>query len=92
VPPESYVDSIRGKLEGNVRLGNLHYRALWIDFEATEDEILAYVEKDYHSFILGHGFVVLRLDGHVEWMEKKQFDALMAKQQSLMEIEMLRKK
>ena len=92
VPSESYVDSIKGKLEGYARLGKLRYRALWIDFEATPDEILAYTEKKYRSFVLSHGFVVLRLDGRVEWMEKKQFDALLAQQQSPMEVETLRKK
>lgn len=91
VPPKSYVDGIKNKLRGHVRLGDLQYRALWIDFESTQDEILAYVEKKYHSFVLSDGSIVLRLDGRVEWMEKQQFKALLAQQQSPMEIEMLRK-
>ena len=91
VPPESYVDSIRGNLPGNVRLGKLHYRARWIDFESTSDEILAYTKKNYHSFLLGKGYVVLRLDGCVEWMEKQEFEKLLSQQQSQMEIETLRK-
>ncbi|MHC4394384.1 MAG: hypothetical protein ACYS1A_01895 [Planctomycetota bacterium] len=91
VPPKSYVDSIKNKLKGHARLGNLQYRALWIDFESTPDEILAYVEKKHRSFILSNGFIVLRLDGRVEWMEKQQFETLLAQQQSQMEIEMLRK-
>lgn len=89
VPSESYVDGIREKLPGHLRLGNLQYRARWIDFESTSDEILAYTEKNYHSLIVGKGFIVLRLDGRVEWMARQRFEALLAQQQSPMEIQML---
>jgi len=89
LPPESYVAGIKKDLEGGVRLGNLRYRALWIDFEATSDEILAYAEKNYRSSLLSDGYVVLRLDGRVQWMGKQQFKELLAQQQSESEIEML---
>ena len=91
VPPQSYVDNIKTNLKGHVRLGNLQYRALWIDFDSTPDDVLAYVEKKYRSFVLSNGFIVLRLDGRVEWMQKQQLDILLARQQSRMEIETLRK-
>lgn len=87
VPPQSYVDSIRTNLKGHVRLGDLQYRALWIDFDSTPDDVLAYVEKKYHSLVLSSGFIVLRLDGSVEWMQKQQLDVLLARQQSRMGIE-----
>ena len=88
VPPQSYVDSQKVRVEGHVRLGRLQYRARWIDFDATDDEILAYSEKKYRSLILGHGYVVLRLDGRVEWMGKQKFEKLLSQQQSPTEIEM----
>ncbi|MHC4362377.1 MAG: hypothetical protein ACYSTZ_06085, partial [Planctomycetota bacterium] len=44
VPPRSCVDEQRENLPGYVRLGNFRYRGLWIDFESTPDEILAYAE------------------------------------------------
>jgi len=91
LPPESYVAGIKEDLEGGVRLGNLRYRALWIDFEATPDDILAYTKKDYHSSLLSDGYVVLRLDGRVQWMGKKELEGLLAQQQSEFEIEMLQK-
>jgi len=91
VPPQSYVDNIKTNLKGHVRLGDLQYRSLWIDFDSTPDDVLAYVEKKYRSFVLSNGFIVLRLDGHVEWMQKQQLDILLARQQSRMEIETLRK-
>ena len=89
VPPESYVDRLRTDLEGHVRLGDLRYRGLWIDFESGPDEILAYTEKNYRSFVVGKGYIVLRLDGRVEWMGKAEFETLLAQQQSPMEIQML---
>jgi hypothetical protein len=89
VPPESYIDRIKEDLQGYVRLSNLRYRALWIDFECPPDEILAYAEKNYRSSVIGEGFIVLRLDGRVEWMEKQKFKALLAQQQSPEEIRMM---
>jgi type II secretory pathway pseudopilin PulG len=89
VPPQSYIDRVWEDLPGSVRLGDLQYRGLWIDFEASGDEILAYVRKKYSSSFLGDGYVVLRLDGRVEWMGKKKFEKLLALQQSPMEIQML---
>jgi len=91
VPPESYVDDIKPRLEGNVRLGELYYRARWIGFEPKADEILAYVEKDYHSLLFHRGIIVLRLDGRIEWMDKESFEKLLASQQGPLEIEMMRK-
>ena len=85
VPSESYVDSIKGRLEGYARLGDLQYRARWIDFESTPDEILAYTEKKYRSLLVGKGYIVLRLDGRVQWMGKQEFETLLAKQQTTME-------
>jgi len=89
VPSESYVNEIKKDLKGWVRLGNLNYRAQWIDFDATPDEILAYAEKKYPSSLLNDGYVILRLDGRVEWMDKQQFEKLLAQRQSKMEIDML---
>ena len=91
VPPQSYVDSIKGNLEGSVRLGGLTYRGRWIGFDSTGDEILAYSERSGGSLLFGAGFIVLRLDGRVEWMDKEKFKALLTKQQSPMEIGMMQK-
>ena len=82
LPPESYINQIKENLPGSVRLGQIHYRAMWIDFESTTEEILAYTEKNYHSLFFGKGFIVLRLNGHIEWMEKAEFSTLLARQQS----------
>jgi len=89
VPPESYVTNIKETLEGHVRLGNLQYRAQWIDFESTPEEILAYAEQKYPSSLLNDGFVVLRLSGRVEWLGKQEFEKVLARQQSQKEIEIL---
>ena len=91
VPPQSYVDSIKENLEGSVRLGGLTYRGRWIGFDSTGGEILAYSERSGGSLLFGAGFIVLRLDGRVEWMDKEKFKALLTKQQSPIEIGMMQK-
>ena len=91
VPPESYVNRIKENLQGYVRLGDLQYRAQWLDFDSSPDEILAYTEKKYPSSLLDDGFIVLRLDGRIEWMGTQQFKDLLAQQQGPMEKRMLEK-
>ncbi len=101
VPPEYWVDRQRENLPGEVRLGELHYRARWIDLESDPNEILAYTEQKSRLFIFKDGFFVLRLkealrqdtdiDVNIEWMETQEFKTTLAKQQSQIEIEMLYK-
>lgn len=81
VPPQYYVDEAKGNLEGSPRLGGLIYRARWIEYGTSDDEIIAYTRKSY-SRILGAGYIVLRLDGSVEWMGEKEFKELLDSQQS----------
>jgi hypothetical protein len=73
LPPESFLDSIKGDLEGAVRMGNVKYRALYIGPGAPADTILAYSERRYPSSFLGDGYVVLHLSGGVEWVPAPQF-------------------
>jgi hypothetical protein len=91
-PPESYIDRIKEDLEGHVRLGRVIYRAQWIDFESTPDKILAYTERPYSSWLFGEKHIILRLDGRVEWLDKQEFETLLAQQQSSQELEVLHKK
>jgi hypothetical protein len=91
IPPESYVDQLREGLQGSARLGKLNYRARWIDFDAADDEILAYTEKTYRHLMFSRGFIVLRLDGRVEWLVREDFEDIMARRQSVEEIHMLGK-
>ncbi len=91
VPPESHISNVKQYLQGSARMGNLQYRARWISFDPSPDEILAYLQRNYRSVFLGNGYIVLRLDGSVEWMEKQQFETLLAEQQSPMEVELTRK-
>jgi hypothetical protein len=91
VPPQSYIDKIKEELEGYARLGEVIYRAQWIDFESPPDTILAYTEKPRRLWLFSKGYVVLHLDGRVEWMDKQKFETLLAQQQSPEEIQILRK-
>jgi hypothetical protein len=88
VPPESYVDGIIKTFEGQPRLGIPNYRARWIKFDSPPDTILAYVRKEFHSLLFHPGVIVLRLDGRVEWIDKTNFDKLIAAQQAPLELEM----
>ena len=85
LPPQSFVDSIKGDVEGAVRIGNVKYRAIWIGLDAPSDTILAYSQKRFPSSFLEDGYVVLHLDGTVEWLPTAQFAALFARQRTLPE-------
>ncbi len=91
VPSQSYIDNIdKSQWPGYVRLGDLQYRARWLDVDSNEDEILAYTKKTYASSLLESGYVVLRLDGRVEWMKSNEFEALLKQQQGEFEIQLMR--
>ncbi len=88
LPPESFVNAIKGDLEGAVRLGNVKYRALYIGLDAPADTILAYSERRYSSPFVASGYVVLHLNGTVEWMPTSQFTILFTAQRVPMEVQL----
>ncbi|MHC4293489.1 MAG: hypothetical protein ACYSTX_04270 [Planctomycetota bacterium] len=90
MPPQSYVDSNIGELEGSARIGKLVYRARWIDFESSDKDILAYTNTNSHSLLVDDCYIVLYLGGEIEIMSEDDFHALLAQQQSQNEIEMLK--
>jgi hypothetical protein len=95
VPSESWVKGQRETLPGRDRLGELHYRARWIDFETEPNEILLYTGEKSRSIIFSDGFLVLRLKEvhptsrrggvNIEWMARREFEAMLAEQQSIEE-------
>jgi len=91
LPPESFVDRAKGDLEGAVRLGTVRYRALWIGPEAPDRTILAYSLKRHPSSLLEDGYVVLYLDGRVEWLPVVPFERFLADQQTPEEAEAMKK-
>ena len=82
IPPENVVESIRPSIQGNARLGTLHYRARWIGLDARKSEIVAYTHKHYRSLLVESGTIVLHLDGRVSWMTPREFNILLNHQQS----------
>jgi len=80
LPSESYI-SMQREGFGDARLGDIQYRVQWIDFDAGMDTILAYSYKDY-GLTVGDGYVVMLLDGTVEWMGAVEFEKLYAEQRS----------
>ena len=88
-PPESYFNQLKNSIS-TVRLGDVHYRAQWIGFDDGPDTVLAYSYKNYR-FLVKRGYVVMRLDGSVEWIERGEFVKLLKKQQTDAEIKLLNK-
>ncbi len=88
LPPESYIEGIKQNFEGQLRLGHLYYRARWIGFDAKPDTVVAYVKRNYHSFFIPSGVIVLTFDGQVKWMNKADFDKLIKPQQTPLELEL----
>jgi len=83
LPSGDDVKSIQEKLQEEVRLNKLQYRAQWIEVDSAPDEILAYTEKRFRVSLLSDGYVVIRLDGRVEWMGKEKFQKLLGQQRRL---------
>ena len=90
IPPRSHIDRVKTSLQGYIRLGEVQYRARWIDFDSPADEILAYSEQNYRSLLITNGFIVLRLNGQVEWVDKKTFTEILRRQLKPEEIEQLK--
>jgi len=80
LPPESFVRDIEDTLEGSERLGHLTYRAARLSPHAPDWMILAYSLKRHPASFLRDGYVVLRLNGRVEWMPTVSFEALLSEQ------------
>lgn len=91
LPPESFVTRAKEDFGWNMRLDDLQYRGLWIDSESQPHEILAYTENERNSYLSGSKHLILRLDGTIDWIEKKRFHELLAQQQSQDEIKRLQK-
>jgi len=88
LPNEIYITQIKERI-GAVRIGNVQYRATWIEYGAPpETTILAYAPKKY-SGVVKDGYVVLWLDGRVEWIDKKEFEKTLHDQQKQQEIRWL---
>lgn len=88
-PPESYFNQLKNSIS-MVRLSEVHYRAQWIGFDDGPDTILAYSYKNY-KFFVERGYVVMRLGGSVEWIERDEFLKLYKKQQTEAEVKLLNK-
>jgi hypothetical protein len=88
-PPESFVNDLTADLRGYGRADVTEYRGRWLTSDSGPDEILAYVYKTFGLKLTGDGYVVLRHNGRVEWMEADAFKSLLAHQQTQAELEAL---
>jgi hypothetical protein len=90
LPNESVIDDIKKQIEGSVRIGNIYYRAQWISIDSPPETIVAYAEKKYNTFIES-GYVLLRLDGEVEYLPVKEFKKILDKQETMAEAEEIKR-
>ena len=74
LPPTEMVQTLKEQVSGRARLGRLTYRAPWITPESRPDTLLAFTQQDYNSLIVSDGYIVLRLDGTVQWLSTQQFN------------------
>lgn len=73
LPPEETVQALKEEVSGRARLGRLTYRAPWITPQSMPDSLLAFTQQDYKSLIVSNGYIILRLDGTVQWLNTQQF-------------------
>ena len=73
LPPEDTIQALMTEVSGRTRLGRFTYRAAWITPESEPDTLLAFTQQNYSSPLVSDGYIVLRLDGTVQWMDTQQF-------------------
>ncbi|OHB55277.1 MAG: hypothetical protein A2Y07_10970 [Planctomycetes bacterium GWF2_50_10] len=86
LPSQYTVESVIPSLRPNARLGPIQYRAPWIGYDAGPDTIVVYSSRDFNSFLLEDGAVVLTLDGKVHFWDEEKFRETLSHQQSQAEI------
>jgi hypothetical protein len=74
LPPEETVQTLMDQVAGRARLGRFTYRAPWITPESKTDALLAFTQQDYESLLVSDGYIILRLDGTVQWLDAQQFN------------------
>ncbi|MCF7973881.1 MAG: hypothetical protein K9N55_08705 [Phycisphaerae bacterium] len=74
LPPEETVQGLMNQVAGRARLGRFTYRAPWITPESKPDALLAFTQQDYESLLVSDGYIVLRLNGTVQWLDARQFN------------------
>jgi len=89
LPSKNYIDQFLERI-GAVRIGEIQYRAQWIGYGSDKAKtILAYSKKNY-SGLLKSGYIVIRLNGQVEWMSPNRFEPVLQIQQQQSELDWLK--
>jgi hypothetical protein len=65
LPSESW---IRTQVQSFVRLANLEYRAKSVLYDSPPETIVASCMQNSYSMLVKKAYIVLRLDGSVEWL------------------------
>ncbi|MCD4830413.1 MAG: hypothetical protein K8R02_01235 [Anaerohalosphaeraceae bacterium] len=90
LPSESHIKKFLDRIQA-VRVGNMSYRAIWIEYGSDPDRtVLAYAKKSY-EWPLQPGYVVLWLNGKTQWLAAEEFEPILRSQQQKIEMDLLQK-
>jgi hypothetical protein len=87
LPPESW---IQPQLEGFARLSGADYRAKFVFYDSPPDTIIASCKQKSYSMLVKTAYIVLRLDGRIEWLSPEVFDKAMKEQEEARQLELYR--
>lgn len=89
LPNEEYMKQFIEAI-GAVRINDIQYRASWIEYGSDPNNtILAYEKKTYTGLVKS-GYVVLWLNGKVQWIPKDDFEKILKEQQNQYELQWLK--
>jgi len=77
-PPASYLENLTAQVQGSARLGTVVYRADCITCSSGAKAVLMFVKKEYSGLLQNDGFIVVRLDGSIEWLNPDKFEIEMS--------------
>lgn len=85
LPPESWVQP---QVRNFVRLGGVQYRAKSILYDSPPDTIIASCKQRTYSVFVKTAYIVLRLDGRVEWLSPPVYEKTIKEQDQAVQSEL----
>jgi hypothetical protein len=87
LPSESW---IRGQVQNFARLGSLEYRAKSILYDSPPESIVASCLQNSYSMLVKKAYIVLRLDGSIEWLAPDIYSRMVKEQETATQDELFR--
>jgi hypothetical protein len=87
LPSESW---IRSQVQSFARLGNVEYRAKSVLYDSPPETIIANCMQNSYSMLIKKAYIVLRLDGSVEWLAPDVYAKTVKEQENAAQNELFR--